>query len=145
MVAYDRTLLTKVLPTGDASKFKLRSDDFLKSADIDFMLSTSVTSLDTTSKTLHLSSGNSLTYDKLCIATGTSPFKPHSIQGINHENVFVLRSHNDQEAIKAKCGTAKKVIILGCGFIGSESASALKLQYKDAIEVSIVSKEEFPF
>jgi NAD(P)H-nitrite reductase large subunit len=42
MVAYDRTLLTKVLPTGDASKFKLRSEDFLKTADIDFKLSTRV-------------------------------------------------------------------------------------------------------
>jgi NAD(P)H-nitrite reductase large subunit len=29
MVPYDRTLLTKVLPTADASKFKLRPDEFL--------------------------------------------------------------------------------------------------------------------
>ena len=42
MVPYDRTLLTKVLPTGDASKFKLRSDEFLKNADIDYKLSTRV-------------------------------------------------------------------------------------------------------
>jgi nitrite reductase/ring-hydroxylating ferredoxin subunit len=40
IVSYDRTLLTKVLPTGDATKFKLRSDDFLKDADIDFKLKT---------------------------------------------------------------------------------------------------------
>jgi nitrite reductase/ring-hydroxylating ferredoxin subunit len=47
MVSYDRTLLTKVLPSGDASKFKIRSDDFLKNADIDFRLKTRAESVDT--------------------------------------------------------------------------------------------------
>jgi len=47
MVPYDRTLLTKVLPNGDASKFKLRSEDFLKNADIDYKLSTKVQSINT--------------------------------------------------------------------------------------------------
>jgi NADPH-dependent 2,4-dienoyl-CoA reductase/sulfur reductase-like enzyme len=144
IVAYDRTLLTKVLPTGDATKFKLRGDDFLKNADIDFLLSTRAESVDTTAKTVKLSNGETIHYDKLCIATGTSPFRPR-VQGIDYKNVFVLRSHNDQEQIKKLAATAKKVVILGSGFIGSESASSLKLQYKDAMEVSIVSMEAVPF
>jgi len=94
MVAYDRTLLTKVLPTGDASKFKLRSEDFLKTADIDFKLSTRVESVDTNNKTLHLSDGTTLAFDKLCISTGTSPIRPR-VAGMDYSNVFVLRSHND--------------------------------------------------
>ena len=94
MVAYDRTLLTKVLPAGDASKFKLRSDEFLKNADIDFKLSTKVESVDTKAKSLTLSDGTVLSYDKLCIATGASPIKPR-VPGIDYKNVFVLRSHND--------------------------------------------------
>lgn len=145
MVAYDRTLITKLIPTGDMSKFKLRSDDFLKSADIDFRLSTRVLGVDTNAKSVTLSNGEALTYDKLCIATGTTPFKPRGIPGIDLSNVFVLRSHNDQEAIKKLCPDAKKVVILGSSFIGSESASSFKLQYKEAIEVSIVGMEEVPF
>ena len=94
MVPYDRTLLTKVLPSGDASKFKLRSDDFLKNADIDFKLKTKAESIDTTAKEVTLSDGTTVHYDKLCITTGTTPFVP-PIKGINHENVVVLRSHND--------------------------------------------------
>jgi nitrite reductase/ring-hydroxylating ferredoxin subunit len=42
MVPYDRTLLTKVLPVGDASKFKLRDEAFLANADIDIKLNTTV-------------------------------------------------------------------------------------------------------
>lgn len=126
IVAYDRTLLTKVLPTGDATKFKLRSDDFLKNADIDFILSTRADSVDTNTKTVKLSNGETIHYDKLCIATGTSPFKPR-VPGMDFKNVFVLRSHNDQEQIKKLTPNAKKVVIIGSSFIGSESASALKL------------------
>jgi NAD(P)H-nitrite reductase large subunit len=94
IVTYDRTLLTKVLPTGDANKFKLRSDEFLKNADIDFVLSTRAESIDTNVKTVRLSNGETIHYDKLCIATGTSPFKPR-VNGMDYKNVFVLRSHND--------------------------------------------------
>lgn len=60
MVAYDRTLLTKVIATGDASKFKIRSDDFLKNADIDFKLSTRADSVDVKGKTVTLSDGTTL-------------------------------------------------------------------------------------
>jgi NADPH-dependent 2,4-dienoyl-CoA reductase/sulfur reductase-like enzyme len=60
--------------------------------------------------------------------------------------VFVLRSHKDQEDVKrvAESG-AKRVVILGAGFIGSESASALKLKYKDAMEVHMVSIDKVPY
>lgn len=60
MVAYDRTLLTKVLPSGDASKFKLRSDEFLKNADIDFKLGTKAESVDTAAKSVKLSDGTTI-------------------------------------------------------------------------------------
>ena len=35
IVPYDRTALSKAVATGDASQFKLRSDEFLKEAAID--------------------------------------------------------------------------------------------------------------
>lgn len=60
MVAYDRTLLTKVLPTGDASKFKLRNEDFLKEFDIDYKLGTKVEGVDTSAKSIKLSDGSTL-------------------------------------------------------------------------------------
>jgi NADPH-dependent 2,4-dienoyl-CoA reductase/sulfur reductase-like enzyme len=55
-----------------------------------------------------------------------------------------LRSGQDQAEIKKRTETAKKVVILGGGFIGSESASGLKLKYKDAQEVHLVYMENAP-
>lgn len=34
--------------------------------------------------------------------------------------------------------------IIGSGFIGSEAASALKMQYKDQFDVHMIGMEEFP-
>lgn len=126
IVAYDRTLLTKILPIGDGSKNKLRSEDFLKNADIDFMLKTWVSGVNTQEKEVKLSDGTIIHYDKLCITTGSAPFKP-KIAGIDLSNVHMLRSHNDQAAIKSQTEAAKNVVIIGAGFIGSEAASSLKL------------------
>lgn len=67
----------------------------------------------------------------MLISSGTTAIRP-KIRGIDSSNVFVLRNHQDQEGIKKHAESAKKVVILGAGFIGSECASALKMKYKDA-------------
>jgi NAD(P)H-nitrite reductase large subunit len=54
MPAYDRTLLSKALPTGDASKWQFRSADFLKNADIEYHLGKKATKVDTKSQTITL-------------------------------------------------------------------------------------------
>lgn len=76
IVPYDRTLLTKVVATGDVNKFKLRDEAFLQSADIDIKLGVKANSVDSVKKTVTLSDGTTVSYDKLCVATGGSPFKP---------------------------------------------------------------------
>lgn len=60
ILPYDRTLLTKVLPTGDASKMLMRPSEFIHSADIDYKLGTNVTKLDTDAKKLTLSNGEEI-------------------------------------------------------------------------------------
>lgn len=42
LIPYDRTLLSKALPKGDASKFPLRPADFLSEYDIDLKLNSIV-------------------------------------------------------------------------------------------------------
>ena len=60
MLPYDRTLLTKVLPTADASKLLMRPENFLKNADIDYKLNSKVTGVDTVAKTVTLESGEKI-------------------------------------------------------------------------------------
>lgn len=126
LLPYDRTLLSKTLPFGDASKFQLRDSDWLKDADID-VVEDSVYSIHSTTKQVTFVRGQPMSYDKICIATGAAANKP-SITGADAKHVYTLRTHKDQEAIKARASEAKHgIAIIGASFLGSESAAALKM------------------
>lgn len=46
LLPYDRTLLTKALVTGDATRFVLRNKDYLGGADIEYTLGKSANKID---------------------------------------------------------------------------------------------------
>jgi NAD(P)H-nitrite reductase large subunit len=143
VLPYDRTLLTKVLATGDATKFGLRNEEFFKNVDIEYRLRTTVKHVDARAKKVTLQNGDHLAYDKLCIATGGTAILPR-LQGADLKGVFVVRNHNDQSDIKKHAADAKSIVVIGASFIGSESASALKLQFKEKTEVHLVDNQEHP-
>lgn len=95
-------------------------------------------------KTIRLSDGKELTYDKLCIATGCAPNKP-KIKGIDTENVFLVRESSDQEQIKKVVFQSKNIVVLGGSFIGSESAASVKGALKDKATVHLVYNTKYPF
>ena len=97
-----------------------------------------MTSLDNKGKTIKLDDGTTLHYDKLCVATGGKVNIP-PIKGVKLENVYTLRTEKDQAIIKEKAAHSKSVVIVGASFIGSESASSLKLKYKDDLAVHLIS------
>lgn len=67
------------------------------------------------------------TYDKLVIATGSSPIVPQ-IPGINLPNIFNIWTIPDSEKIREyiKTKNVDKVAVIGGGFIGIEMADNLK-------------------
>lgn len=58
MLPYDRTLLTKMLPTFEVNKNLLRGKDFLSGGDIDFKLGKKVNSLNNKEKSIKLDDGS---------------------------------------------------------------------------------------
>jgi NADPH-dependent 2,4-dienoyl-CoA reductase/sulfur reductase-like enzyme len=73
-------------------------------------------------------------YSKLLITTGASPIKP-SIEGIELENVYTIRTINDAVTIKNQLADIKTAILVGAGYIGIEMAEAL---HNQGIDVTIV-------
>jgi apoptosis-inducing factor 3 len=143
-IPYDRTLLSKALPVGDASKWTLRPSDYLQDADIDYKLNSQVKSVNAKSHEIVLTSGEKVKYDKLCIATGSSVNKP-KVKGLDLKGVHFLRTNKDQEAIKALAADAKSIVIVGASFIGTECASSLASKFKGEREVHLVSSGDVPF
>ena len=75
-------------------------------------------------------------YDKLVLATGSSPFVP-PIPGIEKKNIWTIKSSEDAEGVAACIDPpeAKKAVIIGAGLIGIEMAEGLK---RRGCEVTIV-------
>ena len=93
---------------------------------IDVLLNTEALSINRNSKTVSLSNGEELNYDKLVLAQGASPIVP-PFEGMNKDKTFIVRNLNDADKIKnyVQQNNSKKVVVVGGGFIGIEMAENL--------------------
>ncbi len=74
-------------------------------------------------------------YDKLILATGSTPVRP-PVPGADDPEVFQLWTISDMDRILARVGEgAKRVVVVGAGFVGLEVAE--NLRQRD-LEVTIV-------
>ena len=96
-------------------------------------------SVDKDNKTVSFKNGESVSYDKLIIATGASPIRPE-VDGVDKEGVFTLRSVDDAVAIRSYAESVKKAVIVGASFIGFEVAENLKARGLDVTIVDMASQ-----
>ena len=96
-------------------------------------------SVDKDNKTVSFKNGESVSYDKLIIATGASPIRPE-VDGVDKEGVFTLRSVDDAVAIRSYAESVKKAVVVGASFIGLEVAENLKARGLDVTIVDMASQ-----
>ncbi len=113
---------------------------------VDVRINTEATSINRNEKTVtvkNLETGKSedIPYNKLVIATGSSPVRP-PITGIDLEGIHCLKTMDDGTAIKMAMEGAKgqRAVIIGAGLIGLECVEPL---IKAGFEVHIVEKLPF--
>jgi 3-phenylpropionate/trans-cinnamate dioxygenase ferredoxin reductase subunit len=70
-----------------------------------------------------LDDGRELRYEKLLLATGGAP-RHLPIPGADLQGIFYLRTLEDSDALKEAMAHAKKLVVVGGGFIGCEVAAA---------------------
>ena len=84
-----------------------------------------VTSIDAENKTISLQNNDQFSYDKLVIATGSTPFIP-PIEGNNLDGVFTISKELAHvKSIREPLRNAKNIVIVGAGFIGMEMGDEL--------------------
>lgn len=138
----DRPNLSKDYLGGDMPEewLWLRGEDWYRENKIDLRLSTEVTGIDATARTIRCASGEERPYDRLLIATGAEPNRL-TVPGFDRENVFTLRTVADARAIADRAKPGARAVIIGASFIALEAAAALRHR---GVEVDIVSVEEVP-
>jgi len=136
---YQRPPLSKAFLAGDiaAESLAIRPPAFYDKQNVE-LVSGRVTAINRLQKTLQLSDGRELSYDKLALCTGTRAIRL-SIPGATLGGVHGLRSQADVEAIRRDLSTARRAVIVGGGYIGLEAAASLR---KQGLEVVVLERAE---
>jgi len=92
-------------------------------------------------KTIKTENGEEFSYDRLIIATGSTPIVP-PIPGVEKKNVFSIKKNAIYlKEIQDQLDFSKSVIIIGGGFIGAEMAEECK-KHNPEIDVTIVEMQD---
>ncbi|WP_371830397.1 NAD(P)/FAD-dependent oxidoreductase [Antrihabitans cavernicola] len=97
-----------------------------------------VTSIDREAHVLTLSGGEELSYDKLALCLGARP-RRLPLAGSDLVGVHYLRDAADIEAIRNGITGSGRVVIIGAGYIGLETAASLR---KLGVDVTVLESAE---
>jgi NADPH-dependent 2,4-dienoyl-CoA reductase/sulfur reductase-like enzyme len=104
---------------------------------IEFLIDNAV-EVDFKNKKIQTEKNNFVEYEKLIFATGSEPYLPKWLKGVELDNVFVIKKNYDYlEKVKREIENLKNIMVVGAGFIGVEVAEELK---KSGKNVYIVEK-----
>jgi nitrite reductase (NADH) large subunit len=122
--AYDRVHLSEYFNGKSADDLSMSSATWYAENGIELYLNDPILEINRINKTIHSLKGVSLRYDYLILATGSAAFVP-DIPGIEKDGVFVYRTIEDLDLIKAYAVNAKNGAVMGGGLLGLEAAKAL--------------------
>lgn len=122
---YDRVQLSSFL-MGDVQEEQLfRGMRLPEAARITRRLGVRVTTIDRERREVRDSRGERQAYDRLILATGSSPHVP-DVPGIALPGVFRFRDWRDAQQLCARRLRSRRTVVLGGGLLGLEAARAMR-------------------
>ncbi len=139
---YERPPLSKDYLMGRSEKDKIyvHPEGWYSEYQVDLRLHTRVTAVDAARHEVSTNRGEPIGYDKLLLATGSSP-RRLTLRGADRHGVFYLRGVEDCEALKSALQTATRLAVIGAGWIGLEVAAAARTL---GVEVTVLERGELP-
>jgi len=125
-VNYNRIMLSPVL-AGESTfdEIILNDQDWYAENNVTLHAGDEVAAIDRGARTVIGVSGQSVTYDKLLIATGSTPFII-PVPGSNLDGVIGFRDLDDVDTMVEASKTYKNAVVIGGGLLGLEAANGLK-------------------
>ncbi len=102
-----------------------KKDDWYTHEGIKLMLKTRITGADPGEKSVIAEGDKKFSYDRLLIAAGSHSFIP-PFKGKEKGGVFSLRHIRDARDIIKQAGEIDKIVVIGGGLLGLETANALR-------------------
>ena len=138
---YQRPPLSKAYLKGDLEQERLyfKNSEWYAAQNVEVLTETKVISVDVKANTTKTNTGKTISFDHLVFATG-SRNRQLPMEGADLENVFGLRDLADVDALRPHVGEDKKLVIIGAGYIGLETAAVAKTLGTDVtvLELSLI-------
>jgi NADPH-dependent 2,4-dienoyl-CoA reductase/sulfur reductase-like enzyme len=138
---YERPPLSKDYLLGKAQRDAafVHPADWYEANNVDLRTGVTVTAIDPASHTVTFT-GSTLLYDKLLLATGAAP-RRLDIPGADLDGVRYLRRLEDCDRLRQAFRAGVRVVVIGAGWIGLETAAAARLA---ECRVTIVEPQPSP-
>src|SRR5256714_445929 len=137
---YQRPPLSKAYLKGEGRPDSLmfRPDKFYRDQNVD-LIADRAASIDRAARRLLLVSGSSLDYGHLVLATGARN-RLLDLPNANLADVRYLRILDESEALRQRIASARRVVVIGAGFIGLEFAATARVKGLDVDVVELGSR-----
>jgi 3-phenylpropionate/trans-cinnamate dioxygenase ferredoxin reductase subunit len=125
---YDRPPLSKaaLISADEAQKIFFHPATWYEEKNIALVLGDRAAHVDPRAHSVTLTSGRSLSYDKLLIATGTRARRLRLLENAG-ASIFYLRTLDDSEALRSLLKPGARLAIIGAGVIGMEVAASARM------------------
>jgi 3-phenylpropionate/trans-cinnamate dioxygenase ferredoxin reductase subunit len=136
---YDRPPLSKDYLLGNRHLEDLRLRTF-EDLSAELRLGRRAAALDLAAQSVMLDGGQSVGFDGLVIATGTT-VRTLTCAGAELSGVHYLYTADDARAVRTALALARRVVVIGGGFVAAEAASVCR---QLGVDVAIVSRSPLP-
>ena len=126
---YKRWILSKsFLREKEPNLKKLQEPDerWFQTQKIETRFGTVVTQFNIERRLAVLANGESIEFNKACLAMGSRPVRP-PVAGVNLGNVIYLRTIRDALALKEMSSVERGIMVVGGGLLACEAAASLRL------------------
>lgn len=123
-VPYERPPLSKKFLAGEieVDRVYLRPPEFYPEHQVDLRLGVAAVAIDPTQRRIDLADGETVTYDRALIATGSRP-RILDVPGADLPGVCYLRNIADVTEIRRHMAEGARMVVVGGGYIGLEVAA----------------------
>jgi NADPH-dependent 2,4-dienoyl-CoA reductase/sulfur reductase-like enzyme len=139
---YKRWILSKsFLREKDPQLKKLQEPDehWYRANKIETRFGTVVTQFNIDRRLAVLANGESIEFNKACLAMGSRPVRP-PVAGVGLGNVIYLRTIRDALALREMANLEKTVMVVGGGLLACEAAASLRMM---KLKVSLMHRDSY--
>jgi NADPH-dependent 2,4-dienoyl-CoA reductase/sulfur reductase-like enzyme len=139
---YKRWILSKsFLREKDPQLKKLQEPDerWYRAHKIETRFGTVVTQFNIDRRVAVLANGESIEFNKACLAMGSRPVRP-PVAGVGLGNVIYLRSLRDALALKEMANLEKSLMVVGGGLLACEATASLRMM---KLKVGLMHRDSY--